>query len=111
MMLSTKSSWRVKFGLLRVILTSVDESVVVLGVRSSSIVGFLELDGANTGGLTVGTVAHGHLAEGANGSGKKFLQDAETTNLYGPLGMRSHQCQNESLRACCWAFTKSSRGN
>jgi len=73
MMLSTKSSWHVKFGLLRVILTSVDESVVVLGVRSSSIVGFLELDGANTGGLAVSTVAHGHLAEGANCSGKKFL--------------------------------------
>lgn len=52
------------------ILTSIDQSVVVLGVGSASIVGTLELDSADASGLAVGTVAHGHLAKSANGGGK-----------------------------------------
>lgn len=55
------------------ILTSVDQSVVVLSVSTSGIFGSLEFDGADAGGLTVGAVAHSHLAERANSSGEKFL--------------------------------------
>ena len=57
--------------------TAIDQSVVVLSVGSASVVGALELDGADARRLTVSTVAHGHLAERTDGGGEKFLSSIE----------------------------------
>lgn len=56
-----------------VTLTAIDQSVVVLGVGSAGVIGTLEFDGADTGRLAVGTVAHDGLAKRADGGGEKFL--------------------------------------
>lgn len=55
------------------ILTSVNQTVVVLSVCSTSIISTLEFNGADTSRLAVGAVAHGRLAKRADGGGEKFL--------------------------------------
>lgn len=50
------------------VLTAIDQSVVVLLVSSGGIVELLEFDGDLSGRCSVGTVAHGQLAQRTDSS-------------------------------------------
>lgn len=77
------------------LLTSIDQSVVVLRVGSSGVVSALKFDCATTGGGAVGTVAHGHFAKRTDGGREQLLlwkdrvkeQERRASAHYGVGGM------------------------
>lgn len=61
-------------GVKGVILTAIDEPVVVLGVRAVAVALFAEEDGGDALGAPGSVVVERHLAQGADGGVEEFLQ-------------------------------------